>query len=269
MKEYLKIGEISKLYNIGVDSIRYYENLGLLTPKRSESGYRLYSIDDLWKLNIISDLRKMEFPVKKIGVYLKNQTIETTKEILKEELKIAQNNINYYENLKKILNDRIEDINLCETAIDFQISKKNIENRKISLIKGYFQTDGQVDMTFRKIQNKIHEQYMLFGNKDIGACIHSKTSEKSLAYQYVFMLLDDSFENFDKVIPKGKYICIFYKGNYENGIIAIEKIKSYCNKNRLEIIGDFFEIYKIDIHETSIEDEFLTEIQVQIKEIES
>lgn len=43
MKKYFKIGEIAKLYHIGTDSLRYYEKLGILTPKRSENDYRLYS----------------------------------------------------------------------------------------------------------------------------------------------------------------------------------------------------------------------------------
>ncbi len=34
MKNYYKISEISKLYNIGPDSLRYYEQLGILKPKR-------------------------------------------------------------------------------------------------------------------------------------------------------------------------------------------------------------------------------------------
>ena len=36
MKEFFKIGEISKLYHIGTDSLRYYEELGILTPKRGQ-----------------------------------------------------------------------------------------------------------------------------------------------------------------------------------------------------------------------------------------
>ena len=32
MKQFYKIGEISKLYQIGPDSLRYYEELGLLNP---------------------------------------------------------------------------------------------------------------------------------------------------------------------------------------------------------------------------------------------
>ena len=52
MKKHFKIGEISKLYNIGVDSIRYYEEIGLIKPERSNSGYRYYSIHDIWRLNV-------------------------------------------------------------------------------------------------------------------------------------------------------------------------------------------------------------------------
>ena len=55
MKKHFKIGEISKLYNIGVDSIRYYEEIGLIKPERSNSGYRYYSIHDIWRLNVIRD----------------------------------------------------------------------------------------------------------------------------------------------------------------------------------------------------------------------
>ena len=44
MKQYFKIGEISKLYKIGVDSIRYYEEIGLIQPERSESAITVYMI---------------------------------------------------------------------------------------------------------------------------------------------------------------------------------------------------------------------------------
>ena len=40
MKKYYKINEIAKLYHIGVDSLRYYEKVGLISPKRDENQYR-------------------------------------------------------------------------------------------------------------------------------------------------------------------------------------------------------------------------------------
>ena len=80
MKQYYKIGEISKLYQIGPDSLRYYEELGILTPKRAENGYRMYGLHDLWRLNVIRDLRRLDFSMEQIGEYLKNRSVDTTKE---------------------------------------------------------------------------------------------------------------------------------------------------------------------------------------------
>ena len=47
MEKYFKIGEISKLYHIGPDSLRYYEKIGILKPKRGENQYRLYRTEEI------------------------------------------------------------------------------------------------------------------------------------------------------------------------------------------------------------------------------
>ena len=59
MKDHYTIGEIGKLFHIGPDSLRYYEKLGILSPRRGDNGYRLYTADDIWRLNIIRDLREL------------------------------------------------------------------------------------------------------------------------------------------------------------------------------------------------------------------
>ena len=74
MKQFYKIGEISKLYQIGPDSLRYYEELGLLNPTRGENGYRMYGLNDLWRLNVIRDLRKLNFPMEKIASYIRSRS---------------------------------------------------------------------------------------------------------------------------------------------------------------------------------------------------
>ena len=66
MKDYYKIGEISRLYGIGTDSLRYYEELGILKPRRDQNGYRLYSLKDIYKLNVIRDLRLLDFSMEQI-----------------------------------------------------------------------------------------------------------------------------------------------------------------------------------------------------------
>ena len=42
MSTYYKIGEIAALYGISTDILRYYEELGILVPRRAPNGYRIY-----------------------------------------------------------------------------------------------------------------------------------------------------------------------------------------------------------------------------------
>ena len=107
MSKYFRIGEISKMYHIGTDSLRYYEKIGILSPKRGENQYRLYRTEDIWRLNVIRELRELGFSMEQIGVYLKDHTVSTTRMLLEEELRMIQEKQEKLRLLKKNVNERI------------------------------------------------------------------------------------------------------------------------------------------------------------------
>lgn len=62
----MKINEAEQLLGITKANIRFYEKEGLLTPSRTESGYRDYSDADIACLKQIVILRKLGMPVYQI-----------------------------------------------------------------------------------------------------------------------------------------------------------------------------------------------------------
>ena len=52
----MKIGELSKISQISIRMLRYYEEEGLLFPKRSLSGYRQFEIEDIDRVKLIREL---------------------------------------------------------------------------------------------------------------------------------------------------------------------------------------------------------------------
>ncbi len=57
----MKIGQVSKQTGIAVETIRYYEKIGLLPePARESSGYRHYSEDHLRRLLFIRRCRSLD-----------------------------------------------------------------------------------------------------------------------------------------------------------------------------------------------------------------
>ncbi|MBQ5674495.1 MAG: MerR family transcriptional regulator, partial [Lachnospiraceae bacterium] len=107
MKNYYKISEISKLYDIGVDSLRYYERLGILTPRRDTNGYRLYNLTDLYKLNLIRDLRALDFSMSQIKDYLDEQSVQNTLDLLYQEQALVDQELERLTIKKRIISDRI------------------------------------------------------------------------------------------------------------------------------------------------------------------
>lgn len=67
----LKVGELAKHSGLTVRALHHYDAIGLLKPShRSDSGYRLYSRDDVARLHGIQTLRHMGLALDEIGCML-------------------------------------------------------------------------------------------------------------------------------------------------------------------------------------------------------
>lgn len=63
----LRIGDLARITNTKVETIRYYEQLGLLpSPARTTGNYRLYSVEELGQLSFIRRARDLGFSLDQI-----------------------------------------------------------------------------------------------------------------------------------------------------------------------------------------------------------
>ena len=64
----LKIGEVARRAELGVETLRYYERLGLLgSPRRTEAGYRLYGEAIFGRLDFVRKAQAMGFTLDEIA----------------------------------------------------------------------------------------------------------------------------------------------------------------------------------------------------------
>ncbi len=68
------IGEFSKLTNLGIHTLRYYEHEGLIMPERNASNRRCYSDKDLTWIEFIKRLKDTGMPIKEIKHYAQLRT---------------------------------------------------------------------------------------------------------------------------------------------------------------------------------------------------
>ena len=90
IKDSYTISEVSRLFGIGIDSLRYYERLGIIAPARAANGYRIYSLSDMYKLASIKELRSLGLGMEAIGYYLDHQELASTERLLADEIDLIE-----------------------------------------------------------------------------------------------------------------------------------------------------------------------------------
>ncbi|MDS0525410.1 MerR family transcriptional regulator [Clostridium sp. SHJSY1] len=124
----MTITEVSKKFDLSQDTLRYYERIGLIpSVNRNKSGIRDYTEEDCNWVNFVKCMRNSGLKIEVLIEYIQlfqqgDETIETRKELLKEQ--------------HKQLETRIEDMKKTLERLEFKISKyedKIIEKEKMLL----------------------------------------------------------------------------------------------------------------------------------------
>ena len=109
--------EVSELLNISMDALRNWEMNGLLSIKRKENGYRIYTEEDIKRLKIIRSLR------------CANYSLESILRMLNEL------SYNPNANIKEVLNTPKKDEDIISVCDKLIISLQTAEKNAKSMIK--------------------------------------------------------------------------------------------------------------------------------------
>nr|MDF9460272.1 MerR family transcriptional regulator [Bacillus pumilus] len=92
-------GKLSKLSGVHIETIRFYENEGVLPePKRAHNGYRLYDKKYVLMLSFITEARKLDFSLKEIreiikSLFEKQSKTEAEQSLLEQKVEDIQHSI--------------------------------------------------------------------------------------------------------------------------------------------------------------------------------
>ena len=130
----MKIAEVGERYGISLDTLRYYERIGLIPPvHRNEGGIRDYNDLDLRRVEFIKCMRSAGLSIEVLIEYVNlvqqgDDTIETRKGILKEQ--------------RELLLARMKELQKTLDVLDHKIDV--YENAVLKKEKGIVQIEEQV-----------------------------------------------------------------------------------------------------------------------------
>lgn len=119
-QEPIQIGWLSERTGVNIETIRYYERIGLLTaPPRSPGGYRRYGMADVRRLNFVRRLRELGFPLEDIRVLLvlsesRRAACREVRELATKHLDEVRGKIKDLRRMERVLMDMVAS---CERGV--------------------------------------------------------------------------------------------------------------------------------------------------------
>lgn len=126
--EELTVGQLAKKAEINLETIRYYEKINLMpNPKRKESRYRIYDLNDLKRILFIKRAKELGFTLKEIKELLEmkiesKSTCGDVKHLAENKILDVEQKIKDLQKIKKVLNKLVsqcvnEEISMDECPI--------------------------------------------------------------------------------------------------------------------------------------------------------
>lgn len=268
MKEKFLIGEISRIFNISTDTLRYYDKIGLLKPEYDEANrYRYYSVEKFFTLSRILFLKSLDISLKDIKNYLNNQSTDNLLMLLKSEKAEIDRKINRLINLKRKISNKIELIQDANKHIN-QIRVERFPERW-----GVFIDIENIDNEYEiKSSFKKHQVHFRMSSWLIEGQIYTSISKKDILggrfeqFNYFIEILSREEESSLKmqVLPENDYACIVFCGSYSKIEYYYRKLINWIEENDYIIAGDSIEKNIVDYGFSNYEEEYISEIQIPI-----
>lgn len=124
MNELIKIRDVSSKYDISARSLRYYEDMGLITSTRSNDyAYRLYDEIAVKKLEQILILRKLNISIKDIQRIFNTSGSEAVLDVLGKKVDDIDGEVALLHELKGIVLEFIRQIEQADFGNDTDVKK--------------------------------------------------------------------------------------------------------------------------------------------------
>jgi effector-binding domain-containing protein len=271
----IKIGDFSKLSFVSVRTLRYYEEMGLLTPVKVDrfTGYRYYSFDQLPRLNRILALKDLGFSLEQIAQMLDEglPPAQIRGMLRMKRAEIKQLVDEERERLARV-EARLRQIEQEDKMPAYEVVIKQVEPQTVASLRQVIPVPQDVGKMFERLFTYLGQTSV----KPMGA-------PSAIWHDTEFREKDwdtEVFVSISEALPVGDGIktiqlpgvatmaCTVHQGSYEGFSDAYAALMGWIEANSYRVAGPMREIYLRGPGPTPTDPStYITEIQVPVEKV--
>lgn len=249
MKNHYTIGEFSEMFGLNVQTLRYYDSIGLFQPRyRDEkTSRRCYYVDQVYGLANIRFLRRLGYSLQEIQSYMNQREADSTFEFLKKR---AEELTRQLEEMRHIETAIHRKISYTESALQEMKNPDEITLRHYG--SRYYSPIGEEAILFHDDSFYLYPTIAFYRGsiKTFAAFLHDDEEDVPAPTRPVHRL------------PAGEYLCGYHVGPYENVRKSELRLRESAPELVLEDSTINFNI--IDQFVEKDKEKYVTGMQIQV-----
>lgn len=247
--ERLSIGEMARLNNISVQTLRLYGKMGLIEPSivNPESGYRYYDLRQSAVLDMIQYMKSLGLSLNEIKVQLDEPHIDVILSALDERLDEVEQQIDQLRVSKRGIQNLIHRLRVYQSVSEpGTIVEEQIPER---LIHSYaagrdFHAEGpdSFENLLRQMKRHVLESRLpLSYFCQVGSIIAGESfRRREYLTTKIFIAADKYSARFmpTETLPAGRYLCVYFE-NFRNETTYASRLLEEIDRRGLTICGDY------------------------------
>jgi DNA-binding transcriptional MerR regulator len=268
----MRIGDFSKLSQVSIKALRYYDEMGLLKPIQADghTGYRYYAVSQLSRLNRILALKDLGFSLDQIAQVLNEDvSVEQLRGMLRlKRAALQQHIVEEQERLARV-EARLNMVLMEETMSDYEVVLKQVEAQQVAGVRDILSSYSAVGGLF----DEVYAYLTPLGVDGLGVAIwydhEFKTSDiDGEAVVYLKQSVSGNGRVNVHELPAATVACVVHKGAYNALSQAYEAIGRWTAANGYRIVGPNRELYLHVTQPVRQDDEsYVTEIHFPVAKI--
>ncbi|MGG1662169.1 MerR family transcriptional regulator [Brevibacillus sp. NRS-1366] len=258
MEPYFRIGEISAMFNIPLQTLRYYDKIGLFSPVHinRETGYRYYSLYQLPLLHRIKKFKSMDIPFSEIKELAATQwNADRMDQVYTVQLERLEQKMRELQSLKIELEDKRNRLMALQAEPKNQISLRRYEARKIFCksidVSTYKEQETEYYRSFLPFSNQVD-----YINTEPGFIVTQPTffDERTNA-SYLFLVnptvVPEGFRSHH--MAEGTYLTLLIEDSHANSPTYYSLLRQHILTQEIETVSDIYEFCYTSVWELQVQ----------------
>jgi len=268
----IKIGDFSKLSQVPVKTLRYYDQIELLKPAHVDkfSGYRYYTVDQMPRLNRILVLKDLNFTLDQITRMLDDSlTPEQMRGMLRLKQAEIERDLDEEQARLSRVESRLRQIEQENQMPQYEVLIKKVDPIKVAAIRDLLPSYASIGQLINEAFGKLGKLSIAPTGPPIAIYHDKEFKESDVDAEVAVPISSVELPQHERLKPQTlpgveQMASLLHQGSYDDFVSVYQVLMTWIETNGYQVAGPSREIYLRGPESGEDPSNYMTEVQLPV-----